>query len=62
MLIKGKVRSRWEHTITVQYGLERYYVPEGAGKALEEHAGDLIVTVKVAPWGQAVLTGVEPNR
>lgn len=58
-VIKGIVQYRWAEEVVVRYGLERYYVPEGTGKALEEEAGNLIVTVNIAPWGQAVITGVE---
>ncbi|WP_309119074.1 GDYXXLXY domain-containing protein [Paenibacillus sp.] len=57
-LIKGLVTWQWEQEIVVRYGLERYYVPEGAGLALEERAADLIVVAKIAPWGRATLTDV----
>lgn len=61
VLIKGRVEYSWEHAVTIRYGLERYYVPEGTGKALEEQAGKLLVTVRIAPWGQSVITGAEPR-
>lgn len=39
--------------ITVQYGIERYYVPEGEGKPLEQarQNGDVSVAVRVAADG-----------
>lgn len=40
--------------VRVVYGFERYYVPEGEGKELEDKRGQFDVVVKVAPWGQSV--------
>jgi len=57
-LLKGLVELQWDKDIVVRYGLERYYVPEGTGLALEREAGTLIVVAKVAPWGRATLTDV----
>ena len=60
VLLKGIVEYSWENdVIAIRYGLERYYVPEGTGKSLEEQNDNLIVTVKVAPWGQTQITDVE---
>ncbi|MEW9668595.1 GDYXXLXY domain-containing protein [Ammoniphilus sp. 3BR4] len=39
-------------TVRVIYGFERYYVPEGTGKELEDKRGQFDVIVKVSPWGQ----------
>jgi uncharacterized membrane-anchored protein len=57
--IKGRVDYSWDEAIRVDYGIERYYVPENTGKALEEKADRLIVRLKVAPWGQAKIEGLE---
>ncbi|MEI7028124.1 GDYXXLXY domain-containing protein [Paenibacillus sp. y28] len=43
----------------VEYGLERYYVPEGTGRELEDQARNMIVRVQVAPWGQKKISGYE---
>ncbi|TDF97705.1 GDYXXLXY domain-containing protein [Paenibacillus piri] len=59
VVLKGKVRSAWGESIRVQYGLEQYYVPEGTGRQLEDKARNMIVAVKVAPWGQAKIVGME---
>lgn len=47
--------------ISAQYGLERYYVPEGQGKVLEEARNDrqLVVTVHVTPEGEAGIASAE---
>jgi uncharacterized membrane-anchored protein len=58
-VLRGRVDSSWDEQIRIAYGLEQYYVPEGTGKELEEQAKDMIVTVKVASWGQAKITGLE---
>lgn len=57
-VLKGRVNYSWDRAITVQYGLERFYVPEGTGQELEEAARDTIVRVKIAPWGQSRLIGL----
>lgn len=46
-------------SLRLRYGLERYYVPEGTGKDLEQRRADMIVRVKIAPWGQAKISGLE---
>jgi uncharacterized membrane-anchored protein len=56
VFIRGKVASRWENTVQVQYGIESYFVPEGEGMRLERAAGKgLIVEVKVDPHGRAAI-------
>lgn len=35
--IRGQMRGRgWGRLVTVRYGVERFYVPEGEGKAIEQ--------------------------
>lgn len=52
-------------TIRAEYGLERYYVPEGQGKVLEEARNDsrILVEVRVMPDGAARIASlrVEPE-
>ncbi len=64
VILKGKidyVSEFWDpekqentriQSVRVIYGFERYYVPEGTGKELEDKRGQFDVIVKVAPWGQ----------
>lgn len=42
-------------SIRVQYGIERYYVPEGEGKPIEEarNDGNVAISVRVSPSGSA---------
>jgi uncharacterized membrane-anchored protein len=58
VILKGRVDYSFDNQIQVRYGLEKYYVPENTGKALEQKAGRFVATVRVAPWGEAVLTGL----
>lgn len=37
----------------LEYGLERYYIPEDTGKEIEEQREGMTVDLLVAPWGQA---------
>jgi len=50
---------REDRYIHVKYGLETYYIAENTGKQLEDQVGTLVSKVKVAPWGRAVLEGIE---
>ena len=47
----------WQNTgnLTVSYGIERYYVPEGEGKPIEDgrNQGRVSVAVRVSDQGQA---------
>lgn len=59
VVLKGRVDYSWNEEISVKYGLEKYYVPEGTGRELERKASDMVVRVKAAPWGQAKISGLE---
>ena len=56
VVLKARVKNNWDRIIRLSYGLERYYVPEGTGRALEEQQDKMQVVVKIAPWGQAKLS------
>ncbi|QIX61263.1 GDYXXLXY domain-containing protein [Hymenobacter sp. BT18] len=58
-VLRGSVQDTWRRSVRLRYGLERYYVPEGTGKALEKRR-HLKVQVRIAPWGQARITQVVP--
>lgn len=49
--LKGTSLNRWQdgiEDINVQYGLERFYVPEGEGRAIEQRLGERTFTMRVA--------------
>ncbi|SDX20672.1 GDYXXLXY domain-containing protein [Paenibacillus sp. CF384] len=58
--LKGRVQYTTDDTLRITYGLEQYYVEENTGKELEQRAGKLIVHVKVAPWGSAIIERIQP--
>ncbi|MCZ8514667.1 GDYXXLXY domain-containing protein [Paenibacillus filicis] len=62
VVLKGIIRSVWSEGISVEYGLEKYYVPEGTGKDLEKKASRLAVHLKVAPWGQGKIESLEDRE
>ncbi|WP_426448545.1 GDYXXLXY domain-containing protein [Paenibacillus sp. S-38] len=63
--LKGIVEYGWDRNfesvrqLSVRYGIERYYVPEGTGGKLETQASNLTVRVKAAPWGQMTIERIE---
>ncbi len=64
VFIQGKVSSATDYPITVQYGIESYFVPEGKGLELEREAGEgLIVEAMVDRHGRAAIKRVhiEPH-
>lgn len=66
VVLKGYVRTTFRagndtfETVAVRYGIESYFVPEGAGKALEEGVRDKKVQALVAVGsdGTAALKGL----
>ncbi|MFC7372892.1 GDYXXLXY domain-containing protein [Fictibacillus iocasae] len=56
--IKAQAAPGWsetKETISLTYGLERFYVKDNTGTALEKKAGNMTAVVKIAPWGQVRL-------
>lgn len=52
--IKGTTRGSWRldgRTIDVNYGIERFYVPEGEGRAIEQGLGERVFRMIVAVGG-----------
>ncbi|BBH21536.1 hypothetical protein Back11_28810 [Paenibacillus baekrokdamisoli] len=62
-ILKGRVQYvDNNHIISVQYGLEKYYVAEDTGKALEKQASHLIVKIKAPSWGSPQIEGIELEK
>jgi uncharacterized membrane-anchored protein len=59
VILRGRVVYSYGHEIRVNYGIEKYYVPENTGKELEDHVGEMTVRVSSASWGQAVIQELE---
>jgi uncharacterized membrane-anchored protein len=54
LFIKGRVTSSKDNVITVEYGIEQYFVPEGRGLEIER-ADDVKVRVKINRSGTAAI-------
>ena len=54
LFIKGRVTSSKDNIITVEYGIEQYFVPEGRGLEIEQ-ADDVKVRVKINRSGTAAI-------
>jgi uncharacterized membrane-anchored protein len=54
LFIKGRVISKVGETITVEYGIEQYFIPEGRGLEIEQ-ADDVKVRVKINRSGTAAI-------
>ena len=54
LFIKGRVTSSKDGTITIEYGIEQYFVPEGRGFEIER-ADDVKVRVKINRSGTAAI-------
>lgn len=53
--IKGTVKSISGNRITVEYGIESYFVPEGKGIEIERNLGKIYTKIKVDKFGNAVI-------
>lgn len=63
--LQGRVetlkRDPHEVEVTLDFGIDAWFVPEGTGQQLEARAraGDLVAVLSVLPDGRALLVGVE---
>jgi uncharacterized membrane-anchored protein len=58
-VLKGRVEYAYADELLVHYGLERYYVEENTGLAIERIRGDVTVVLKVLPSGKAIIDRLE---
>jgi len=67
VVLKGRVAGIWKAggnepaKVRMRYGIESYFVPEGAGKDLEQkiREGELKVIIAVGLTGEAAIKGLE---
>lgn len=60
-VIRGKITSRSSSTITVDYGIDRYYIPEKKEEAVWNLRGEITVEVALKSDGQAIIRRVMVN-
>lgn len=63
LFIKGTVKSSYSNTITVAYGIENYFVPEGRGIEIERNLrvrsnAPVDVEVSVDNFGNAIISRI----
>ena len=59
LFIKGKVGDGWGNGVSVSYGIEQYFIPEGSGgimaQKLRENSGEAFAEVSLAKDGTPLL-------
>ena len=56
LFIKGTIKNAQESRLTLEYGIESYFVPEGKGREIERQTGrNLDVKVSIDKLGNAVI-------
>ena len=53
--IRGTVKDTYSTTLSVEYGIESYFVPENTGKDIEQNIRDTYVKVAIDSFGNAVI-------
>jgi uncharacterized membrane-anchored protein len=49
------VKDTYSTTLSVEYGIESYFVPENTGKDIEQNIRDTYVKVALDSFGNAVI-------
>ena len=55
IFIEGRVKSVNDNRLTVGYGIESYFVPEGKGKEIERNLDKIYTRVAIDNFGNAVI-------
>jgi len=58
IFVKGAVINKYEDRLTVEYGVESYFVPEGKGGEIEKNRGRIYTRVSIDKFGNAVIKGL----
>lgn len=53
--IKGTIKNIYNNRLTVEYGIESYFVPEGKGREIERNRGKIYAKVAIDDFGNAVI-------
>jgi len=61
LFLKGKVISKNSRNITIEYGIESYFVPEGKGLDIERNRGDIYAKVVIDMYGRAIIKSLVLN-
>ncbi|MFH2027788.1 MAG: GDYXXLXY domain-containing protein [Nanoarchaeota archaeon] len=59
LFMKGTIRNIQDSVITIEYGIESYFVPEGMGMTIESQSGrNLDVMVKIDKFGNSIINSL----
>ncbi|MYL32295.1 hypothetical protein GLW08_05930 [Pontibacillus yanchengensis] len=52
VIMTGRYEFEANDGFQIDYGIGRYYVEDNSGETYENHQGDMMVEIAIAPWGQ----------
>lgn len=58
LFIAGTMMRAWNNQVTVEYGIESFFVPEGKGREIELKISQMHAKVMIGKSGKAVLKGL----
>lgn len=58
MVLRGHVEYSFDQQVSIRYGIEQFYVPEGQGPELEQHRDKMAVEVAVDSFGRGAVKSV----
>ncbi len=61
IFIKGVVKRNYNDILSIEYGIESYFVPEGKGKDIERRVRDISIEISVDNFGNAVIDRIFIN-
>ncbi len=59
LFIEGVITNTNTHVLSVKYGIESYFVPQGTGKEIERKIGKIDVIVAVDKQGHALIKSLQ---
>ncbi|WP_157888130.1 GDYXXLXY domain-containing protein [Bacillus marinisedimentorum] len=54
--------DQYSKTMRIQYGFEKYFVPENTGTQWERRTEQFIVKISITPWGQSRILEISEER
>ena len=60
--LKGKIIKQNNRVLTIKYGIESYFVPQGEGKEIENNIEKIDVVVMIDSYGNAVLKSLNKMK
>jgi uncharacterized membrane-anchored protein len=61
IFMKGKINTVYGNNLTIEYGIESYFVPEGKGREIESKRGQLVVRAAADKSGNSAIKSLLPQ-